>query len=327
MATNRPTGPKKPEDLGEYRGHLITVIVFGLPLFVSASFGYMLGNGYTAGAFAIIWSTIFIATSLRFVRKRQFHVVERFGYFWDVKFAGPRILIPWIDIEVMRDDFLQKEVELYAGMEIDFLDGSAPVKAAAWYQIGNPKDIEDGNMDAVRDQVTKYTYRVRAAERAARVAEIFQGAFRPLLEAKKIDEAQKDMTIANEAIESSREALEEIGVYPFPGKGIILRDIALTPAIIAFRELKQKGDAEAQEAVNRSRSYWEPIVQMRKGLGDAGFNAASLSDEMLMQLFLKMKGLEMIKGTGSNITFVSSDINGLLVQVGAANQTKGGTAS
>jgi hypothetical protein len=332
---------KKPEDLGRPAGHTITAIAFGLPIIPLAVFGYSLGNGYTAAAFATIWIGLFVATSLRFVRKRTFVVVERFGYFWDVKFAGPRILIPWIDNEVMRDNFLQKSVELYQGegdknVEIDFVDGSAPIRAAAWYQIGNPDNVEHGDLDAVRNQVLYYTYRVKADERQSRVAEIFEGAFRPLLETVTIAEAQaKAEAFAKQAIdgvsaspgteerEGARKALAEIGVYPFPGKGIIVRDVVLPLVIVELRERELRGRSDAQEAISRSASYWQPLVHMKNGLASAGL--ADISGEEISRLFLAQKGFETLQKTGSNVSLIASDIDSLqkVITVGATSKPKG----
>jgi hypothetical protein len=311
---------KKPEDLGRPAGHSITAVAFGLPAILLAIFGYSLGNGYTAAAFATIWTGLFVAMSLRFVRKRTFVVVERFGYFWDVKSAGPRILIPWIDNEVMRDNFLQKSVELYQGegdknVEIDFIDGSAPIRAAAWYQIGNPDDVEHGNLEAVRNQVLYYTYRVKADERQSRVAEIFEGAFRPLLETVTIAEAQA---------KAEAFAKQAIGVYPFPGKGIIVRDVVLPSVIVELRERELRGRSDAQEAISRSASYWQPLVHMKNGLAGAGLT--DISDEEISRLFLAQKGFETLQKTGSNVSLIASDIDSLqkVITVGAASTPKGG---
>ena len=329
MAPIQPAA-RQPEDMSSGTGHFITAISFGFPMVALAFLGLVLGNGYTAAAFATIWSGVFLAASLRFVRKTTFLVVERFGYFWDIKFAGPRVLIPWIDAVVLREDFLQKEVKLFEGIQIDFRDGSAPVRTSAWYQIGDPEQIAGGNLGNVRKQILLYTYRVRAQDRKARVADIFQSSFRPLLEAKTVVEAQAQAEeLAKYAIDGApdrpgtpkhigaRVALEEIGVYPFPGKGIVIPDIDLPQELIRLREQKLRGEADAQEAVNRSRGYWEPLKAMKEGLAAANVN---LPDDTLREFFITQRGLETVAGTKSNITFVSPDLKGVLAMVGATGQ-------
>jgi hypothetical protein len=244
-------------------------------------------------------------------------VVERFGLFWDVKFAGPRILIPWVDNPVMTDDFLQKEVELFKGIDIDFIGGSAPIVASAWYQVGNPADLDLGTREArdrIREQVLKYTYRVQADARASRVAKIFQGAFRTLLEQVDIPTAQKDMEkLATDGTAAARPALAEIGVYPFPEKGIIVEDIALPKELVAFREQQTKGQADAAEAINRSRSFWEPLAKMKEELEKQGI---TMTSEELRAFYMSQKGLEALAGTKANITFVSPDIKGVGLMIG-----------
>lgn len=332
MAQPNLPADTKPEDMSGEVGHAITLAAFFVPLLLVMILGLAVGNSNTAFGFAIIWSGVFIGATLRFVRKRTFFVVERFGYFWRVKYAGPRVFIPWIDNVIMRDDFLQKSVELYQGedQEIDFADASTPIHAAAWYQIGNPEDIEIGDFDAVTEQVQKYTYRVRAEERQSRVAEIFQSVFRVFLESKRLTEAQAEMeNLAQSAIDGgtavlggppilgARVALAEIGVYPFPGKGIMVRDIDLPQEISNYRSQQMRGQAEAQERVNRSRAYWEPLTQMKEGLDQGGMH---LTDEQVLQLFMTQRGLETVQATGANISFVSPDMDAVLktITVGAA---------
>ncbi len=332
MATlSNVQGSKKPEDMSRKVGRVITLVAFGLPLLALAILGFSIGNGYTAGGFVSLWLGVFVFASLRFRRKKTFMVVERFGYFWDVKFAGPRILIPWIDNPILADDFLQKQVKLFQGakepISIDFIGGSAPIDASGWYQIANPGDTESGNLKEVREQVLKYTYRVKVDERASRVAEIFQGAFRTFLEQRTIPDAQKEMEgLAAQGADAAREALAEIGVYAFPKKGIIVRDIDLPPVLIELRERETRGIADAQEAINRSRSYWEPLVEMKKGMAKASAGALKMSDKDIKHLFLAQKGFETLQKTGSNVSLVAGDIDGVLktITVGSVTTQKGG---
>lgn len=323
----------RPEDMKKWVGHSISVAAFLVPALVFALLGLLIGNENTAGGLAVLWLGGLFAVTIHIQQKRTFTITERFGKLWDVKFAGFRLIIPYIDNKILREDFLQKSVELFNGIVIDFIGGSAPVLADGWYQIGNPDDIESGRMDAVREQVLKYAYRVRAEDRAVRVADIFKGAFRPHLETKTIVEAQNEAEdLANKAIdgvpgrEGARKALAEIGVYPFPGKGIILRDIVIPSGIVALREQVLRGEMDAQEAVARAQVYWKPLAEMKKGFASAGAGKMDLEDGEILQLYLAQKGLDTLQKTPSNVTLIAKDIDNLqkIITVGEVNTKKGG---
>ncbi|HVM58905.1 MAG TPA: hypothetical protein VMT80_01055 [Candidatus Paceibacterota bacterium] len=326
-----PEYRKGPEDLSSIAGLIIDLLVFLGPTALLGGLGLMFGNAYSAVGLAILWPGLVLAASLRFRRKRTFLVVERFGFFWDIKFAGPRLVIPWIDNIVLEEDFLQKQVPLFnmsAGqanpVEIDFIGASTPVYARAWYQIGDPDDLDGGRWDKVRDQVLKYTYRVKAEERDSRVAEIFENQFRPRLEVKTLLQAQAEMNqIAADSVNDARGSLAQLGVYPFPGKGITVKDLDLPQILIELRERELRGEADAKEAINRSRSYWEPVRQMKDGLAQ-GPNPIMLTDEQAINLFLAQKGFETLQKTGSNVSLVSADIGGTLktITVGSTNQPR-----
>ena len=340
MATSSNVqGIKKPEDMSEKVGHAITIAAFLVPALVLALFGLLIGNWYTASGLVAIWLGGLFAVSIHIQQKRTFTVVERFGKLWDVKFAGFRLIIPYIDNKILRENFLQKSVPLFENIVIDFKGGSAPILADAWYQIGNPDDIAKGNMNCVREQVLKYTYSVQAVDRAARVADIFQGAFRTHLETKTITEAQDQAEdLATKAIEGilasgdvpgregAGKALAEIGVYPFPGKGIIVRDIVLPEVIIELREQVLRGEMDAQEAVARAGVYWKPLIEMKKGFTNEGPGKMELTDGDILRLYLAQKGLDTLQKTPSNVTLIAKDIDNLqkIVTVGEVSTGRGG---
>jgi hypothetical protein len=319
-------------------GHAISIAAFVVPAFVLALLGLWFGNWNTAAGLAIIWIGGLFAVTIRIQQKKTFTVIERFGKLWDVKFAGLRLIIPYIDNQILRENFLQKSVELFKDMEIDFVGGSAPVLADAWYQVGNPADLDDGDEEAierVRSQVLKYTYRVRAEDRAARVADIFRGSFRTYLETRTIAEAQAEAEdLANKAVEGIPEregakvALAEIGVFPFPGKGIIVRDIVLPPIIIQLREQVLRGEMDAKEAVARAQVYWKPLTEMKTGFVGAGPGRMELTDGDILRLFLAQKGLDTLQRTPSNVTLIAKDIDNLqkIITVGEVSTGKGGSS-
>lgn len=316
----RPMG-SKPENMSLRVGHLITLAAFLIPAILLGLIGLGIGNMNTAIGFATVWVGFLFAASIVFQRKRTFLVVERFGLLWDIKYAGLRIVIPFVDNVVLRGDFLQKEAKLFMGgapgerIEIDFIGGSAPIDASAWYQIANPDDVDAGRWEeTVDEQVLRYVYRVRENERSSRVAAIFQDAFRPLLERKPIEEAQSQMrNLADEATETARDALAEMGVYPFPKKGIVIRDMDIPQDIIELRKQVLRGEMDAKEAVNRAAVYWQPVAKMKEGLAAAGIT--DVTDEQLFNIFLQQKGLDTLQKTDSNLTFVSPDIGAVLTAI------------
>lgn len=327
MAVQTSVQGSMPEDMNENVGHAISIAAFLVPAILLALLGLWIGNENTAGGFVVIWIGLLLAVSIRIQQKRTFVVIERFGKLWDVKFAGFRLIIPYIDNQILRENFLQKSVELFKGIEIDFRGGSAPILADGWYQIGNPEDIENGRFDLVREQVLKHTYRVQAKNRAARVADIFQGAFRTFLEQRDIVTAQKEMEgLAADGTKAAQKALEEIGVYPFPEKGIIVRDIVLPPEIIKLREQVLRGEMDAQEAVARAQVYWQPLAEMKKGLANAGAGKMEFADETLLHLFLAQKGLETLPKIPANVTLIARDVDNLqkIITVGDVGTRKGG---
>lgn len=337
LSTSRTRGP---EDMSRLVGHLITLLAFALPLTLVSAVGMGLGNEYTAIGLAAIWCGIFVVSTLRFQRKRTFLVMERFGLFWDVKFAGPRMLIPWIDHQILEDHLLQKAVRLFVGADgtptiIDCVGGSITVVAEAWYQIADPEAVESGDYDSVRKQIQLYAYRIRADELDKRVAQLFEHSFRDVLEVRQIYDVQANMAkLVELAITGVRPSLAEIGIYPFPGRGITVSDIILSKELIGFREQQTRGQAAAEEAAQAARGIYEPILRMKQGLksgavgatGDQPGEGLELTDEQVLDTYLKLKGLETVKG--SNITLVASDMDKVLktVSIGSTS-TKQGDAS
>lgn len=324
MTSSVSSKPDK-ETMLKRTGHTITALAFLLPSLVLGLAGYVFGTEYTGEGLAILWPALLFSKAVRFRRKKTFLVVERFGLFWDIKFAGFCILIPFIDNPVLDDDFLQKQVDLFVEdggentlIKIDFTDGiSTDIPASAWYQIGDPADIESGNWDEIHSQVLKYTYLVKATERSSRVAEMFQTAFLRRLEKVSYKDAREQMEqIAEDAVSAAKESLKVIGVFPFPGKGIVVKDAKLPEEILELRRQVLRGEMDAQEAVNRSRSYWQPLIDMKKGLRDEG--GFELTDKEILEFFTTQKGFEVLAKAGK-LDFVAPGIDGAMktINVGA----------
>ena len=48
-------------------------------------------------------------------------LVPAYCKLWDVKFAGFRLIIPYIDNKILRENFLQKSVVLFKDIAIDVM--------------------------------------------------------------------------------------------------------------------------------------------------------------------------------------------------------------
>ena len=340
VPATQPNGGRNDNDSGDRMdpllGHSIGVAVFWLPALILFLIGAAIGNWNTAFGFGLIWPGVLAWFSFKIRRVRTFFLVERFGLFWKIQFAGLRLAIPFVDKIVFEDDFLQKKVTLFTTNEqdgkitrkaIDFTDGSSPVDIEAWYQIGNPDDVDSGNKANLTRQIFAYVYRVKDDERDPRIKSIIEGALRPRLQKLSIQDVQTDggdispaaKAVVDETAAQTEADLETIGVHFTRAKSIIINDIDLPPDIIKYREQKLKGLAIAQEVAAASAQYVDPIIEIKKRLHTANI---SLDDSEIVKLYMQQKGLETVKG--SKTTFVAKDLQGMLLSVGVDTNEKGG---
>ncbi len=244
---------------------------------------------------------------LTFVAPNDFLVVERLSEFYSIKKGGPRLLcIPGlVDQIVKKGDYKAHKIVLYRdekNNKIDFLDGSAPVKAEVWYRV-NPKII---------DAEMRWTYVLDDPE--GRIEEVFDGSLRPTLQRKTIDEASgnlKDIASNIQIDQGIVDSLKEIGVLQEDTNGFILTDIGLTPEQEAIRNKKLEGKAEADKLVSLAEGYANgPLAiqaKIRKVSGNENF-----SIEQAMNLFREQTSFAAIKETGANITLVAPSMSGIV---------------
>jgi hypothetical protein len=238
-----------------------------------------------------------------------------------VKFEGLHLAFPFIDRVFLSGNFFGKDVELFVmdendptkRVEIDFKAGSAPVDAAAWYQIGDPEALRRGDREKLASDILKYAYTVLPEEREERIIEIFEGALRPVLQQRTIEEAQTGSTQASKegVEEAQRTGLTELGVYPMPGKGIIIRDIELPIGIVELRQLELTGEKRALEMKAASGGYWASIQEIIDAAARATPSIV-LSPDKAQEIFERQIALATISKTGANITFIASDIDGVV---------------
>lgn len=304
-------------------GRLWAGLVIGLTALIAGGLGVLIGIpfGESSGlgiAFAIAGVGILYGAALYrgSVRPNEFIVVERMMRFWDVKFQGLHFAFPLIDRVRENDDFFAKDVELFViggdpktRVEIDFMDGSAPVAASAWYQIGDPEAIRANNWARLREDVLKWTYMVLEDEREERITEIFEGALRPILQSKNIAEASTGSAQAsNDSTESAKVGLKAFGVYPVAGKGVIIRDIELPQALVTLRELELEGQKRALQMKAASSGYWSSIQEIIDAAKKAD-PPINLSPDKAQEIFERQIALGVIKDAKANITFISPDID------------------
>lgn len=315
--------PEEPavQPLTNWERWRVEMPLWGVPAAISALIGAFIGHYYDvalAGSIAgiVLWTAIIFGIGIRINSEQSFVVIERFGRFVAVKPRG--FYVKWLpglmDKTIYRGSFKAREVPLYTGEdnEIDFTDGTARVRASAWYQVGNPADIAKKRWDVVQSQVSRWVYAVDNS--SERLVSIVEGNFRPLLQALSINEAQlKGETIAEQAVEESREALEQVGAYPRPEQAIVIKDIPIPGNIQALRELQLEGASLAQKAANLAVGHPNSIRAIIDGAKELG---ETLSWEAAQAFYERMVGLETLGKTGANISFVASDLKNVLLSMG-----------
>ncbi len=319
----------QPENMSPWVGYSLTMAMFVVPAILLGVICLRYGNGNTAIAAVILWLGFLTSRSLRIVRKSTFWVVERYGKFWTVKFAGLTLVIPLLDSVVFRGSFQQQSIDLYVlpdgkRSHIDFPDGSSPIIATGWYQVGDPKALEKGARRQLTAHIIRYVYRMDASKIVPFVTDVFQSIFRSELERHPTGVAQNRLPeLIEAALVGIRAVLAEIGMY---GNTILSSGLDLTDAQRAYRDQEIRGLAHAKEMIGRAPSYYEPLLAMIERYKKAGI---SLSPQEILKLFLDQKALESLERMGANVTFVAPGIDGILktLPVGGSPAPTQGTTS
>lgn len=264
----------------------------------------------------IILAAAYMAVGLRIVKQREFIVVERLGKYHRIAHAGIRVLcLPGlIDSVKYRGDLKLRRLDLYVdekNNQIDFKDGSCPVKIQVWWKIGDPTAKKDEDVD---NDIYKFVY---AAEKPENKLEEMVDAFaRPRLQDMTIDEANiKKDHVAKDVNDDPgiKQSLSDIGSYLDPKKGCLITDIALTEDIVKLRKQEMEGSKDAVKAAKKGAGYAQAIAAIIEEAKKAG---KEISFQDAREIYERQRGLETVGETGANITFVSPGIQGLMTTLG-----------
>ena len=302
----------------------IDYLSFFLPLALFAIGGLTLGTYMKApwlfmSSFVFLWVGIFLKISLRVNAENDWVVVERLNQFHRVMHKGfYLVLFPGlIDRVKMRGTYKgTKPIPLFADVpdiELDFKDGSAPVSAYARYHVGNPADRQAERWDKLAEDVRKFAYIVGDPE--GFVIEAFEASLRPLLQEDTLDEAS--VNGRKHALEARDEAaliIEKYGCYPTAEKAIYIDDIDVPLRIQELRELVLKGQKEAAATLSKHQEPAQAIIAIKSLLEQAN-GGEPIALERVIDLIQQQRVLDMLSTTGSNISFVSPDIGGVMKTV------------
>ena len=290
--------------------------------------GYLLGKQepfLMAGCLTILWLAVYTAVGLRIPRKKEFLVIERLGKFYRIAHRGPTVLcLPGlIDRIAKKDNLKLKRLDLYKdepGNKIDYKDGSAATTIQGWWRISGydseEKELKEFDEENGEDRIKinkdifLFTYAVENPE--GRIEEVLDAFARPLLQKMTIDEANikknkvSTTTLANKGV---KKAMRAMGVCLDPNKGVLITDIALPDEIVKLRELKMEGVKDAERAKARGTGYAQAINAIVEEAKNAG---QEISFQDAQGIFERQRGLETVADTGANISFVASDIGGVM---------------
>ena len=291
---------------------------------VYASYGTA---GFGLGLFCFfIWAALIIAIGITPIDVNTYLVVQRFSAYRTVMYRGLGWVNPIFDrirgepgtLRVKGYRLFEDDAER---SEVDFRDASATCYITAFYGIGHADDISSEKWAELTDAVRKYTYGYENPRKRAEA--VLDGKLRPLLEAKTLEEAQRDKSVVcKQAASEASMMLEDIGLYQPQEGALIIEDIDLPDAVIALRELVLEGEKQADAETLRLQGPARAVIAARDLL-NAGPDGDKMTLRETIAWLQTQQGLETIRNAGSNITFVGKDIPGLL---NILNVGKGGTS-
>lgn len=298
-------------------GRIIEIMTWAIPAVILAALGWFLGTltGAEWGMpvlLVCVWTAILFALGVTIVNKQGYLVIERFGKFQAVKYNGIRWINPFFS-QIKEEGSLRVHTfKLYTddGAEIDFAcGGTAKVHAKASYMVGNPDDVRNEDWSAVTLQIIAWTYLYK--DSVGRVSDVYDSALRPLVQALSIDEAstaQGDVACKT-AVDVVTPLLAEIGAFRPAEKALILEDIELPDAVIEARqqELVAKGKAAADALIMQGPA--DGVLAVQAALKAKGCN---MTVPQIIEWQLTSRGLDVIRDAKANVTFVASDVEGIL---------------
>lgn len=288
------------------------VIVFTLGALLAGSAGATLPINIWGG-FGIgvaIWTILYVLFGWRTVDQNTVLPIERFGIYSGFWPAGPAVLCfpGLIDREKEPVSLAAQEIRLYVdedgtprkNMAVDFVNMTAPVDAKVLWRI---------DPTAMSWNIKKFLYATDDALKY--IADVCDDALRHALSTLTLDEAKAQKnTIAKELAQDPdiTRALGRVGACLF-GKGVLLTDIQLPPAIEAMQNLALEGEKMAGKTTLIARGQAQAIAALKMEAGKLG---VVLTDEQATDLYLKGIGLDALKGSGANITLVGENVGSIL---------------
>lgn len=139
-----------------------------------------------------------------------------------------------------------------------------------------------------------------------RLDNLVDAELRPLLQQESIDTASKKRDgIANTVMNAIEHEMIKFGAYsPSSGKRLVIEDINLPNEVIQLRELKLKGEKEAQEATARASGYWKPIKEIS--------NQLDISVDEARKIYETQRGLETLQEVKPSMNLVGENFKGVI---------------
>lgn len=260
----------------------------------------------------VLWATIYVYYGFTLVPQNQYLVIERLRKYYRTARTGWTVLcFPGIIDSIAPNngqfDFLYHDIDLYDnGREINFLDGSAPIRAKGYYKVD----------DRDHEAPSKFSYIF--AESKKRISEILLGVARPMLQVFSIDEAQKNLNEINRMIrEVTEKTLGEIGIVLHPERGFIIDDIILPEETRRARHLLLESEKKALSQKRLGLGYAQAITTIMKEAENIG---SPITFEVAREIYETQRSFDTIAGTGANVTLVASNVRGLLKTLNLGKQ-------
>lgn len=298
-------------------------VIWVLPTLLLAVIGTAAGYWGAGFGLAFIWAGFCVYQGTIIVKQNTYVVIERFGKFRTVFFAGWRVRVLLVDrIHGEVGSLSAKSLLLYADENgpakravIDFTDASAPISAKVWYQVGKHDDVANQRWNEIEADVKKWTYDY--ADAIVRIDSLVDAELRPRLQNQKLEEVNANHTIVegiiDKVIELVGPELEKMGVYPpTTHKLLVIEDIDLPPGVVDLRQLALEGEKKALKGVNESAGYWKAIEAISKNLG--------VSVQEARAIYETQRGLDVLRETKPTMNLVGKDFGGVLGTINLGNK-------
>jgi hypothetical protein len=309
------TPARLPERISLEAGLGVVAAAYSLPATIFFIIGLQIGNLITGAGFAILWFGFLTNRSWCQTAGRAFAAVSRLDLPCKVLSSGPGFLLWIIDRLHLIGTHAARPIDLFGTNDslvaIDFTDGvRSPIRGTAWYQIGDPEALGQGDKERVEFDVLRHAYLINPNDRQRRIREIFETVVRGLLEMTTSADAQARMEeIMRQSVEISRDALRYFGVYPAPNKPITVEGLDIPPAVQEIRMRPLRGRMDAEEAKNRAPVYSVALMHMIEELAKAGVD---MTTSEAVNVLLSQQGLEAIRHTDGTINIVASGTSDII---------------